>query len=155
MKKILRLFIPLLLVITLVGCNKESPDSKIVVEFNESAYTPVSLQASDLAAKQENKENFVLFIYRDGCTACENFRPYLEEVMYIFQVLIYSIEISSNENYTYLMENVKDLKYTPTIVIFNQGKQYKKADPVSRKSAFSSSDGFASYLFNYVTTSND
>jgi len=106
MKKIL---ITILLVL-LVGCSKGT--------YNE----PVEIGYSDFDTKIKAKESFVLFMWQEGCSHCETFKPTLNEVIKKHDVLVYSINLSELEDKEYSkIENKTFIKGTPTMVYVKEG----------------------------------
>ena len=104
-----KLLITILLVL-LVGCSKGT--------YSE----PVEINYSDFESKVSSKESFVLFMWQEGCSHCEAFKPTLNEVVKKYDVLIYSINLSELEDKEYLkIENKTFIKGTPTMVYIKEG----------------------------------
>lgn len=104
-----KLLVTILLVL-LVGCSKGT--------YSE----PVEINYSDFESKVSSKESFVLFMWQEGCSHCEAFKPTLNEVVKKYDVLIYSINLSELEDKEYLkIENKTFIKGTPTMVYIKEG----------------------------------
>ena len=135
-------------ILFVAGCGKkENKDEKMILETSVGIEYPVEIDSTELTAKVENKDSFVLYIYQETCTACASFNPYMNEFVYLYEAVVYKIE--ARANYTYLKDNVPNLKYTPTLVLYKDGEYYKKADPSTRRSVFSSENGLSEYIFTY------
>lgn len=104
-----KLLITILLVL-LVGCSKGT--------YNE----PVEIGYSDFESKVSSKESFVLFMWQEGCSHCEMFKPTLNDVIKEHDVLVYSINLSELEDKEYSkIENKTFIKGTPTMVYVKEG----------------------------------
>ena len=104
-----KLLITILLVL-LVGCSKST--------YNE----PVTIGYSDFEAKINSKESFVLFMWQEGCSHCEMFKPTLNDVIKKYDILVYSINLSELEDKEYSkIENKTFIKGTPTMVYVKEG----------------------------------
>ena len=104
-----KLLVTILLVL-LVGCSKGTYTE--VVEINYS----------DFESKINEKESFVLFMWQEGCSHCESFKPTLNDTVKKHDVLVYSINLSELEDKEYSkIENKTFIKGTPTMVYVKEG----------------------------------
>lgn len=106
MKKIL---LALTIVLMLCGCT-----SKQALQ---------TIGYKDLKEKIENKESFVLYIHKTGCSHCESYEPILTKVLKEESLTAYSINTASLEaaEEKSLREKV-NLKGTPTLIYIEKGK---------------------------------
>lgn len=105
-KKILIIFAILLFVLT--GCGK-------------TTYEEIKLD--ELTKKIENKDSFVLVIGSETCSACETYKPTMEQVIKKYNLTIYYINIYPLKT----EEKAKLISYvyysnTPTTAIFTDGE---------------------------------
>ena len=132
MKKIL-LFICMILGVCGCSCNKDElikikkEETPTVEESSSYLYSKHGLltyqldDTSEYDAKIENKDSFVLFIYRETCYGCDTLSPgiknYLEEND---GATIYSLEleeIGANHN----LKKEHNISGTPWIIIIEEG----------------------------------
>lgn len=95
-------------------------------------YTDVSI--SEYNTKIEEKESFIMYVYSTSCTACQTFKPVLNNVIdnQEVEVLGFDVNNSQNRNIPFLKE--KNLKETPTLVIYEKGEeQSRKVGYLSEK----------------------
>jgi len=80
------------------------------------------------------KENVVVLFYRDGCPACERFKPTYAKVSDVFRnnnkTLFGVVNTSNNRP---LMNRIDgnfpyDVNYVPTVVCYSKGKYYSTYD---------------------------
>lgn len=77
--------------------------------------------------KINNKETFVILVWKTGCEYCEAFDPILEEVIKEKEVKIYGIDMSKlNEEEWPIVTNKTLTKGTPTLVYFEKGVRVNK-----------------------------
>ncbi len=109
----------------------------IEVERNEEK-TFKDINVNQYVNKMENKDSFIMFFYMTTCGGCNSAKeklliPYMEET----SIMIYAMDIKSDENYEYLYlmqqyqildnsyyyfrDNGKVGMKTPTICIINKG----------------------------------
>ncbi len=107
MKKKILLVLALLL-FTLTGCAK-------------TTYSEIKLD--ELGKKIENKESFALVIGSETCSACEAYRPIMEQVISKYNLTIYYINIYplTTEQKAKLVSYVY-YSNTPTTVFFTDGE---------------------------------
>lgn len=149
MKKIVSIISCMMLsVILLVGCSCSCSKEKAnlaIGDMNATSY--VDLSSFEIVKSMiEDKETFVLFVYQVDCSACKSFKPILEEVIKERHIKVYGIQ------YKYIDSDhkLKDLQYTPSIVIYKAGKLFIKTDPDANSSYFKNSEGFKSFLDKYT-----
>jgi len=75
-------------------------------------------------SKINDKDSFLMFVYRENCYGCGLLAPALENYVDENSVAIYTIEITKITNHSlYTVEQIKD---TPYLVIVKEGKIAKK-----------------------------
>ena len=111
------------LIILLVGVI-----STIVVlriqDKKESNYKLVELTGEDFKAKINNKDRFIMIIYKTGCSHCESFMPVFEEVMGEYKLSAYKINTAdlSTTDLGYLQSFIT-VEGTPTTIFFANGEE--------------------------------
>lgn len=123
MKKIIYIF---LLLLVLTGCTKE----KFKLEdkyYNNPSFEEIdSKQLNEL---EDNKESFLVMVYTTGCFSCMDFEKVLTEFTKEYNLQIFRINIKDIDN-----TNISGkIKYTPSLVIYNEGEVYKYLDADSDK----------------------
>jgi len=148
MKKIIGIFCSFLFVILVVaGCSCKNDDTKASLGTGDmNATTYKSINMSELNAKIEDKDSFVLYVYSPTCRACEMFKPIIENVIQSKHLIVYAITYNSIEE----GHELKSLKYTPSLVVYNNGKILTKTDPDKNRKYFSNNDGLISFLDKYT-----
>lgn len=103
-----RLILIGMVLIFLTGCGKTS--------IENTSY-------SSFKSKIENKETFVAYISRTGCSHCENYEPTLRKVLIDYKLKVYKInlaDVTSSEEKS--ITNKVKLEGTPTLIYINKGK---------------------------------
>ena len=107
MKRTLKLFLTLTLVLICTGCSKSYLKEISYKKYHEML---------------DNKESFVVEIMRTDCSACKSFKPNLEEFVNEYKVTVYFI------NTDHLSDVEKDnlfdetgISGTPTILFYKNG----------------------------------
>ena len=123
MKKILYIFV---LLIILTGCTKE----KFKLEdkyYNNPEFTEID--SKELKEMEDNSESLLVMVYTEGCSSCMAFEKVLTEFTKEYNIEIFRINIKDIKN-----TNISDkIKYTPSLVIYKEGKVYKYLDADSDK----------------------
>ena len=72
----------------------------------------------------DKKEKFVLYVKKDGCSACEEFNPKFLSVLRKYNLKVYSLYTDKldkkNENSFY---ELVDVTGTPTVLFIEDGKE--------------------------------
>lgn len=143
MKKKLLTIIVLMLMI--VGCGYEK--FYLEDEYYESAKI-TEITIDEFKELEEEKKNFMVFVYLPGCTSCAQFKSVLEEYLKDHTLEIYSISILETEG-TSIRENVQ---YAPSMVLYKEGEVVVALDSTSDddKPALTTTDGFNKWLDEYI-----
>jgi predicted bacteriocin transport accessory protein len=129
MKKI---FVALTMILLLCGCS-----SKKSLE---------TINYSELKEKIENKESFVLYIHKTGCTHCENYEPILKEVLNDYNLTIYSLNTANlSDSESNSVKEKFDLQGTPTLIYVKNGS----ADTVGSLIGEQTYDNTKEFLIEY------
>ena len=123
MKKIL---LTLFLLIILTGCTKE----KFKLEdkyYNNPSFEEID--GKELTKLEDNSESFLVMVYTTGCFSCMDFEKVLTEFTEEYKLNILRINITDIKK-TKLNNKIK---YTPSLVIYKEGKVYKYLDADSDK----------------------
>ena len=77
-----------------------------------------------LVSKMDKKEKFVLYVKKDGCSACEEFNPKFLSILRKYNLKVYSLYTDKldkkNENSFY---ELVDVTGTPTVLFIEDGKE--------------------------------
>ena len=114
MKKI---FIILLLVLGLTGCNS------VAQKYTE----PNLINYDEFMSKIDNKDTFTLLMWQTGCAHCEDFEPKLNNVIKKYNINMYSINMANLDDTQYAkMKNKTFISGTPTMVYIKDGVTQSK-----------------------------
>lgn len=144
MKKKLLLIIALMLL--LVGCG-----SKEKFYLEDSYYGDnklVEINNSELIKLEEDKKDFVLFVYLPGCSSCAEFKTVLEDFLKENNISINTISILENKD-TAVEDKVK---FAPSFLIYKDGKVVDFLDSNSNEDMpyFKDANNFKNWLEKYV-----
>lgn len=142
MKKILCIAI---LLIMLTACTKEK------IKLNDTYYDNPSFEEVDgntLKELEDDSESFLVMVYTTGCFSCMDFEKVLTEFTKEYKLNIFRINIENIEK-TKLNNKIK---YTPSLVIYKEGKVYKYLDADSDKDTkyYKSTDTLKEWLDKYI-----
>lgn len=118
------------------GCScKKEKDIKVKIDYEDipqasdsssylyGKYSLLSYEldySSEYDEKINNKDSFLLFIYRDGCFGCELLSKSLKTYMDENPIAIYTISLNNLwEHDLYKTENIND---TPYLILIEEGK---------------------------------
>ncbi len=80
----------------------------------------------------DNKESFVLEIMRTNCSACQNFKPKLEEVVKEYKVKVYYIDTDDLDEKTQdKIFSETGISGTPTVIFYKNGKEESKYNRIN------------------------
>jgi len=110
MKKIIKLFIIVIGVFLITGCNS----SRNLENISFKEYKNLI----------EKKEDFALEIMRTDCSACVAFKPKLEKFLkeYNLKIKVINTDDLTKEEYQELMD-ITNISGTPTILFYKNGKE--------------------------------
>lgn len=144
MKKNLLLIVAVMLL--LVGCG-----SKEKFYLEDSYYGDnklIEINNDDLKKLEEDKKDFVLFVYLPGCSSCAEFKTVLEDFL---------TENNININYISILDtdgtNVENkVKFAPSFMVYKDGKVVDLLDSNSDEdlSYFKSAESFKNWLEKYI-----
>jgi len=139
----------LLLISSLLFACALEPLEKITL--NQNYYQNAGMQdfqlAQEFTSLVEAEDSFLVYVHSPTCSPCLNFNPYLEAFSATNEIYVYRLNVSILE-YTSLNDVVK---YTPTVVLFSEGKVKYLLDGTSNeKKAFTSEAAFSEWFFARV-----
>lgn len=118
MKKVFKLCLIMISILFITGCG----GNKYLKKIDYKEYHKML----------DNKESFVLEIMRTNCSACQNFKPKLEEFVKEYEVTVYYIDTDD------LSDKEKDKLFdetgisgTPTVIFYNKGKEETKSSRIN------------------------
>lgn len=144
MKKNLLLILAVMLL--LVGCGSKE---KFYLEDNYYGDNKlVEINNEDLKKLEEDKKDFVLFVYLPGCSSCAEFKVVLEDFLKDNNIIINYISILDSEGTAV----EKKVKYAPSFMVYKDGKVVDLLDSNSNEdvSYFKDANNFKNWLENYI-----
>ena len=71
----------------------------------------------------DNKETFIVYIGKEGCSACEGFNPKFKSIINKYKIKTYYVDLSkySNEEQQFIVQNIS-FTGTPTVAFIIDGK---------------------------------
>lgn len=144
MKKNLLLIVAIMLL--LVGCG-----SKEKFYLEDSYYGDnklIEINNDDLKKLEEDKKDFVLFVYLPGCSSCAEFKTVLEDFLTENNININYISILDTDGTS--VEN--KVKFAPSFMVYKDGKVVDLLDSNSDEdlSYFKSAESFKNWLEKYI-----
>ena len=143
------LLISIIIILVILIVNKKNNN---LIELKNSDYnngTLITLDEETLKDKQDNKENFIVYIHIPGlCTSEIPFDPLVNEFIKDNEITIYSLPYSILKN-TNLNEHIK---YSPSLAIIKDGKLLAFLDANSDKDFeyYSSREGLNEWIKSFV-----
>lgn len=144
MKKNILLIIALM--ILLVGCGSKE---KFYLEDNYYEDNKIiEISNDDLKKMEEDKKDFVLFVFLPGCSSCAEFKTVLEDFLNNNNISINSISILDSEGTSV----EKKVKFAPSFLVYKDGKVIDYLDSNSNEDTpyFKDANNFKKWLENYV-----
>ena len=130
----------------LVGCGSKE---KFYLEDNYYGDNKlVEINNSELIKLEEDKKDFVLFVYLPGCSSCAEFKTVLEDFLKENNISINTISILENKD-TAVEDKVK---FAPSFLIYKDGKVVDFLDSNSNEDMpyFKDANNFKNWLEKYV-----
>ena len=117
MKKSIKLFLVIMLVLMTTGCG-----NKYLKEISYKEYHNLI----------DNKETFILEIMRTGCPHCKSLKPKLENVAkkYNLEIKVINTDNLSNKDSEKLYEET-GINGTPTVLFYNDGIEETTASRIN------------------------
>lgn len=118
MKKVFKLCLIMISILFITGCG----GNKYLKKIDYKEYHKML----------DNKESFVLEIMRTNCSACQNFKPKLEEVVKEYKVKVYYIDTDDLDEKTQdKIFNETGISGTPTVIFYKNGKEESKYNRIN------------------------
>jgi len=143
------LLISIIIVLVVLILNKKNNNLIILNETDYNNGTLITLNEETLKEKQDNKDNFIVYIHIPGlCTSEIPFDPLVNEFIEKNKITIYSLPYSILKN-TNLN---KEIKYSPSLAIIKEGELVSFLDANSDKDYeyYSSIEGLTNWIKSYV-----
>ena len=133
------------------SCNKDdndtNEDNRVSLGVGDmSSNTYKNITMNELNTMIDNDDNFLLFVYSPTCGGCMMFKPILENAIKTRNLIVYAITYSSIST----DHELKSLRYTPSIVLYENGEIAYQTDPDKNQEYFVNNDGFLSFLDEYT-----
>ena len=132
--------------VLLCSCSNEHNFVLIESRYNK---TFVDINYDDLNKKINNKDNFLLYIYSSSCLSCADFKTLINNYISDNDVLVYGYNILNKD-----IEDLVNYKYTPTLVLFENGNDKCHFDQENNEKMFVSSNNLKEELNKYLKLSN-
>jgi len=146
MKKILA-FILIICSLFMISCSS----NKILVSATYQNSSCIEINKEQLEDKIEN-DDFILYIYTDGCTSCFSFETYiLNNYIEETSADIYKISYTQIDG---LISTSKRMQTNPRIIIFKDGKIYQQVNYTSNEKVFTDLNKFKTYIEKYCVISS-
>lgn len=113
MKKF-KLLIIFILILTLAGCSSK-----------EEKYHHISnVNYKEFKEKLDKKEDFILFVTREGCHFCDEMRPHFEKALASTSNKAFELDVAkiSEEESDEFLDNYK-INGTPHVLYFKKGEE--------------------------------
>lgn len=148
MKKIISLFCSFLFLILIIsGCKCSKDDEKAALGVGDmTATTYKTISMSELNAKIEDEDSFVLYVYSPTCGGCAMFKPVLENVIQDKHLIVYAIQFNQIES----GHELKSIRYTPSLVVYNKGEIIVNTNPAENEDYFKNNTGLISFFDKYT-----
>lgn len=114
MKKI-KLLIIFILILTLAGCtSKKENEYKNINKINHKEFKE----------KLDKKEDFILFVTREGCHYCDEMRPHFNKALASTSNKAFELDVAgiSEEESNEFLDNYK-INGTPHVLYFKKGEE--------------------------------
>lgn len=97
----------------------------IDILIDESNFTNLYISISDSKLESEliNKNDIIVYFYKNQCLPCNKFKDTLNKVIEDKNYTIYGIDIEENEKDVINISEKYAIEYTPTVVIYKDGKE--------------------------------
>ena len=146
MKKVL---LGIILIIFIVGCTQEK------FALTDKYYDNPSFEEinqTELKELEKNKESFLIMVYTTGCFSCMDFEKVLNDFTTENNLQVLRINITDIKN----TKLANKIKYTPTLVIYRDGKVYQYLDANSDKDTeyYKSTTNLKTWLDGYILLEN-
>lgn len=149
MKKIIKLFICSIFILS--SCQKIEKPFYLDDEYYSEEGKIEIIESYDTILENENqKKNFLVYVYTPGCMSCASFKPILNEYVKNNNLIVYGIAYSIvSEHKTKISKKVK---YSPSVVIYYQGKiiDYLDATNNDYNKYYETYAGFSSWIESYI-----
>ena len=121
-----------------------SSTDKEVTEPNITELTSIE-EFNELIA---TKQTFILLINLEGCMSCATFKPIVEEFAASKQVNVYSMSVLLTKD----IEELKDIKYTPSLAVYKDGELCDYLDSTSDEdtSYYKNAYNLSRYIKKYL-----
>lgn len=89
----------------------------------------IDISYNELKEKIDNEETFVLYIGKEGCSACEDFNPKFKSIINKYKIKTYYLDLAkySDEEEKYVVKNIS-FSGTPTVLFMINGKDSLNSD---------------------------
>lgn len=100
----------------------------LLKNLNSGKYI-TNISYKELVEKMENNEDFILYIGKEGCSACESFNPKFTSIINKYKIKVYYLDLATytDEELKYVTNNIS-FTGTPTVVFMIKGKDSLNSD---------------------------
>lgn len=100
----------------------------IVINESKEVNSYVYIDESGLESKLINQKDVIVYFYKNNCSPCNKFKDTLNKVIENEDYTIYGINIEENRNDALRILEKYDIKYTPTVVVYKNGKEQNRIE---------------------------
>lgn len=140
-------------VFLLFSCQSSSSLTIIETESGIEEYKLIE-ELDIIKDKKENKDNFLLYIFSSSCMSCQSFDVVIKNYIKINEIVIYGVNISSENT---LLKSQNEYVYfdtTPTLVLFEEGIVKHRFDENTNPEFFIDSENLSNSLKKFILPSN-
>lgn len=128
MKKILITIIGLVLICGILTFS-------IIKLINTEVALYKNISTNEIQKMIENDESFIVYMYQKSCPSCEKIRPIINEYIRNSNNEIFAVDINSDENKNYLLQDL-NIQGTPTVIFYSNGNETGRFTSVFTKEEF-------------------
>lgn len=134
---------------TLTLINESGSDEKDKPVTNDSLFIEID-SVSKLQELENESKTFALYVYLPGCASCASFLPIVNEFVQANNIDMYSVKLS--DIYDEPNSVSERLDYTPSILIYVDGKVVAYLDPGSNEDLkyYQTLEGLSTWFSQYL-----
>ena len=145
--------VPLLLFpLMLFSCGNEIKyEERILLQSQYNIDKPILIDdLNTLNNMIVNDETFLIYIYSHSCSACEIYTPLVENYVKLNQVVMYSVDVASENTLLRPENGLMNYMETPTLILYSEGNVIFRASPTYVPDPFISSNNMKTYIEQYA-----
>lgn len=100
-------------------------------ELDKPNYTNINMK--DFQNKINAKEEFRIYVYKTSCSACQNIKPSLNEVIDEEKATVFAINMESDGNMDIDFLKKNNISKTPTLLLYKNGQEIRRLEGTQSK----------------------